>query len=182
MEDNLQKLLNSGSGPKPNPGGDGPAHPKLQWSEGGPVFESGPGWGFYVKKWLKKYLLKIILPVIIVVAIVGVLAASRSSENGGKITVSETIKIAVLRGDGRVLVARRALVDYLKISPQELTAGQKIFIEEMLRQGMENRKLIVGEEISFDFNDFREAILHSKNLSLYQLRVWEDYAKKAKLE
>lgn len=146
----------------------------------GPVFEAGPGWGFYVKKWLKKYFLKIIIPAAIAVIVIGILTAQRGTENGEKTeTADETVKITVMRGDGLVLVCRRALAEYLKIFSQELTAGQKVFIEEILRKKIGIKKLIIGEEVEFSFNDIKEAILQSKNLSPYQLQVWEDYARKA---
>lgn len=173
MTDEQQKLLNG-------PDLGGLARPKLQRSEGGPVFDFGPGWGFYVKRWLKKYFLKIIAPAVVIVIAVGVFTARRNAENGEEIiTAPRTVKVMVVRGDGAVLIARKALAEYLKNYPEELTAGQKIFIEEILRKKVGSKKLIVAEEVSFDFNDIREAISQSKNLSLYQLQVWEGYAKRA---
>ena len=154
-----------------------------QESFGGPVFEPGLGWGFYVKKWLKKYFLKIIVPIAITVITIGVFTARKGTENGIETTTAnETVKITVLRGDGPALAARRALAEYLKSSPEELTAGQKIFIEEILRGKIGGQKLVVGEEVSFNLNNIKEAISQSKNLSSYQLQVWEGYARKAKLE
>lgn len=168
MADNQPKLLLNSANQKPLDG---------------PVFEPRLGWGFYVKRWLKKYFLKIIVPVAIIIITVGVFTTRKGTENGRETTTAnKTVKITVLRGDGPVLAARRALAEYLKSSPEELTAGQKIFIEEILRGKIGGQKLVVGEEVSFNLNNIKEAISQSKNLSSYQLQVWEGYAKKAKLE
>lgn len=149
----------------------------------GPIFDFGPGWGFYVKRWLGKYLFKLILPIIVLIVAMGLYISRNGTESGEKTTAdNETVKIVVLRGDGPVLAARRALAEYLKSYPEELTAGQKIFIEEILRKVLGEQKLVAGEEIGFDLNRIKEAISQSKNLSLYQLQVWEGYARKIKLE
>ncbi len=149
----------------------------------GPVFDFGPGWGFYVKRWFGKYLFKIVLPVIVLIVAMGIYVSSDKAENGGKTAVdNETVKIVISRGDGLVLVARKALAEYLKNFPEELTAGQKIFIEEALWRKAEGQKLVVGETVDFGLSNIKEAILRSKDLSPYQLRVWEGYAKKIKLD
>ena len=147
-------------------------------SLGGPVFDFGPGWGFYVKRWLGKYLFKIVLPVVVVVVAMGIFVSRDEAENGEKVTVNEKITVAVARGDSRALLARKALAEYLKGNSQEiLTGGQKLFIEEILRQKLNNPKLTVGEEVEFYLSDIEAAISQSKNLSSYQLQVWEGYAK-----
>jgi len=150
-------------------------------SLGGPVFDFGPGWGFYVKKWLGKYLFKIVLPVVVVIVAMGIFVSRNEAENGKKTIIpEETIKIVVLRGDSRALLARKALAEYLKGNSQEiLSGGQKLFIEEILRQKLTNPKLTVGEEIEFYFGDIKVAASQSKNLSPYQLEIWENYAQRA---
>ncbi len=171
MTDEQPKLLNG-------PDLGGLAHPKLQRSEGGPVFDFGPGWGFYVKRWFRKYLFKIVLPAVVIIVAVGIYASSNDAENGEKVMANEKITVAVARGDSRALLARKALAEYLKGNSQEtLTGGQKLFIEETLRQKLTDPKLMVGEEIEFYLSDIEAAVSQSKNLSSYQLQVWEDYAK-----
>jgi hypothetical protein len=152
-------------------------------SLGGPIFESGPGWGFYVKRWLGKYLFKIILPAIIVIAVVGVFTARKGTENKGmenneKIAGGEKITVAIVRGDSRVLLARKALAEYLGKNPGEsLSNGQKLFIEENLRRKIENPKLVIGEVVEFAVADVESAIAQAKRLTQSQLEAWERYAK-----
>ena len=176
MTDEQPKLLNG-------PDLGGLARPKLQRSEGGPVFDFGPGWGFYVKKWLGKYLFKIVLPAIVVIVAMGIFVSRNEAENGKKTIIpEETIKIVVLRGDSRALLARKALAEYLKENPQEtLTGGQKLFIEEILRQKLTNPKLTVGEVAEFAVDDIKTAITQAEKLTQFQLEAWEEYAKKVKL-
>lgn len=171
MADEQPKLLNG-------PDLGGLAHPKLQRSEGGLVFDFGPGWGFYVKKWFGKYLFKIVLPVIVLIVAMGIYASRNEAENNAKVAANEKITVIVAHGDSRALLARKALAEYLKENPQEiLTGGQKLFVEEILRRKLTNPKLTVGEEIEFYLSDIKAAFSQSKNLSSYQLEVWENYAR-----
>lgn len=180
MTDQQPKLLNQ-SNNKQLP--DGSIYSKFQGSGGGPIFESRPGWGFYVKRWFGKYFFKIILPAVVIIIIISIYISPKSTENGKEtITPNETIKIMVLRGDGPALAARRALAEYLKSSPEELTAGQKIFIEEILRQKITDQVLIVGDQVKFTFDDIGTAIEQSKQLTEFQLQKWEEYAKKVKFD
>ncbi|MEK7154299.1 MAG: hypothetical protein AAB792_01960, partial [Patescibacteria group bacterium] len=97
----------------------------------GPVFDFGPGWGFYVKKWLKKYFLKIFVPVMIIIVAIGVFTARKGAENEKRPAEKEIMTVVIVRGDSRALLARKALVEYLKENPEEsLSNGQKLFIEE----------------------------------------------------
>ncbi len=171
MADEQPKLLNG-------PDLGGLAHPKLQRSEGGPVFDFGPGWGFYVKRWFGKYLFKIVLPVIVIIVAMGIYVSSNDEENNEKITANEKITVAVARGDSRALLARKALAEYLKKNLQEtLTSGQKLFIEEILRRKLNNPKLTIGEVVEFTIDDIRTAVDQAKQLTQFQLEAWEKYAR-----
>jgi hypothetical protein len=144
----------------------------------GPVFDFGPGWGFYVKRWFGKYLFKIVLPAIVLIAATSIYVSSNEAENNEQRTAGEKITVAVVRGDSRALLARKALAEYLKENPQEtLTGGQKLFIEETLRRKLNNPKLTVGEIIEFAEDDIRSAISQAKQLAPFQLEVWERYAR-----
>ncbi len=171
MADEQLKLLN---GPEKK-SSEGPASPNL----GGPVFDFGPGWGFYVKKWFGKYLFKIVLPAIVIIVAMGIFVSGNDAENGEKtIANNETIKIAALRGDSRALLARKALAEYLKGNSQEtLSSGQKLFIEEILRQKLNNPKLTVGEVVEFTIDNIKAAVDQAKQLTQFQLETWEKYAK-----
>lgn len=172
MADEQLKLLNG-------PDLGGLAHPKLQRSEGGPVFDFGPGWGFYVKRWLGKYLFKIVLPAVVIIVAMSLYISRNGAESGKKVTTNnETVKIVVLHGDSRALLARKALAEYLKGNPQEmLTGGQKLFVEETLWRKLNNSKLIVGEIAEFAVDDIKTAIVQVKQLAPFQLEAWEKYAK-----
>ncbi len=170
MVDNQLKLLNQ-SNPKPL---GGPASPSL----GGPVFDFGPGWGFYVKRWFGKYLFKIVLPVIVLLVAMGIYVSSNEAENNDRMAAKDKIAVVVIRGDSRALLARKALAEYLKGNSQEiLTGGQKLFIEEILRRKLTNPKLTVGEIIEFTVDDIKTAIAQAKQLTPFQLEVWERYAR-----
>jgi uncharacterized protein YneF (UPF0154 family) len=146
---------------------------------GGPVFESGPGWGFYVKKWLKKYFLKVFTPILVIIIAVGIFTARRGTENEKEPPVKETIAVTIIRGDSRALLARKALAEYLKENPEELSNGQKLFIEETLRRKIINPKLVIGEVVEFNVENIESAIAQAKQLTIYQLQAWEELAKKA---
>lgn len=92
----------------------------------------------------------------------------------------ENILISQLveRGDSYTLVSRHALAQYLKNHPdQTLTNGQKVFIEEKLRQTVKNVKLTVGLFVQFQIEDIQSAIQQSKELTPIQLEKWNEYAK-----
>ncbi len=147
-------------------------------SLGGPVFDFGPGWGFYVKRWLGKYLLKIVLPAIVVIVAMGIFVSRDNAENGEKVTANEKITVVVARGDSRALLARKALAEYLKENLQEiLTGGQKLFVEEILRKKPNNPNLTIGEVAEFAIDDIEAAVIQAKQLTQFQLEAWEKYAK-----
>lgn len=84
----------------------------------------------------------------------------------------------VERGDSYTLVSRHALAQYLKNYPdQTLTNGQKVFIEEKLRQTVKNVKLTVGLFVQFQIEDIQSAIQQSKELTPIQLEKWNEYAR-----
>jgi hypothetical protein len=150
----------------------------------GPVFEPGPGWGFYVKRWFKKYFFKIILPALVIIALMGIFTAHRGTENKEAITnkqaiASQKIALTIIKGDSRALLARKALTEYLRKNPEELTKGQKLFIEETLRRKLNQPKLIVGEVIEFTADDIKNSIAQAKQLTQFQLQKWEELAEKA---
>ncbi len=144
----------------------------------GPVFDFGPGWGFYVKRWLGKYLFKIVLPAIVVIAALGLYIFRDGAESNEKTAVNDKIAVVVVRGDSRTHLARKALAEYLKNYPEEpLSGGQKLFIEEILRRKLANPKLTIGEIAEFAVDDIKAVIAQAKQLTPFQLEVWEKYAK-----
>jgi hypothetical protein len=151
----------------------------------GPVFEPGPGWGFYIKRWFKKYFFKAVLPALIIIGVIGIFAAHKETKNektatSEKATGNQKITITIIKGDSRALLARKALSEYLKENQEEtLSNGQKLFIEETLRRKLNNPKLIIGEFVEFNVKDIEEAITQAKQLTQFQLQKWEELAKKS---
>ena len=154
-------------------------------SKNGPVFDSDPGWGAKVKAWLGKYFYKVILPILVII-LVGYGIASRQSptDNNELLTVSPTpentgaVSVTVVKGDGRMLVARRALVDYLVSNPQDLTSAQKMYVETVLGSALQG-PLTVSSAIDFQLDDIRTAIASSNDLTDSQIQKWNSYAQKA---
>jgi len=150
----------------------------------GPIFEPGPGWGFYVKRWFKKYFFKAVLPVLIIIGVIGIFAVRKGTENekaitNKKIADNQKISITIIKGDSRALLARKALIEYLKETSETLSKGQKLFIEEMLRRKLNNPKLIIGEVVEFNIEDIKTAVAQAKQLTQFQLQKWEELAEKA---
>jgi len=150
----------------------------------GPIFEPGPGWGFYVKRWFKKYFFKAVLPVLIIVGVIGIFAVRKGAENEKAITNEKTadnqkISLTIIKGDSRALLARKALIEYLKETSETLSKGQKLFIEETLRRKLDNPKLLIGEVAEFNVEDIKTAIAQAKQLTQFQLQKWEELAEKA---
>ncbi len=80
------------------------------------------------------------------------------------------------KGDGVTHLARRALKDYLKDHPQELTNEHKIYIEDYLKDRIGSKPLEIDEEISFSEDLIKEAIDASLELTPEQLKNLEKYS------
>lgn len=89
---------------------------------------------------------------------------------------SGAITEKAVKGEGITHLARRALKDYLKDNPKNLTNEHKIFIEDYLKDKTGSRQLEIGEEISFSENIIEEAINASAKLNAEQLKNLEKYS------
>jgi len=87
-----------------------------------------------------------------------------------------TIIEKAVKGDGTTHLARRALRDYLKDNPQELTNEHKVYIEDYLKDNIGSRPLEIDEEIAFSEDLIKEAIDASLQLTPEQLKVLEKYS------
>ncbi|MDP3954303.1 MAG: hypothetical protein Q8Q06_02710 [bacterium] len=153
-------------------------------SSPGPVFEFEPGWGKKLNKWLRTNGIAKLLPVIaVIVLLAGVFSVLQNRNNDklsldlDKISDSQEaiIQIAQPR-DGYSVLARRALTEYMAVISESLTPGQKLFIEETLREIVEKDTLEIGQEVKFLKADISSAISNSKNLTASQLQRWEAWA------
>lgn len=157
----------------------------------GPVFEAGPGWGAKIKTWLGKYFYKVILPIIIIALVAYGIIGRKSNNNNNtnntnpletnifsnnSMAVSETVN----KGDGKIIVARRALAQFLSDNTDiTLTAGQKVYLETVLSQTIDSNSFTVGQTVSFPEQTILDHIDNAKNLKPGQLDKWEVYARQA---
>jgi|GEM_PF-1338832 len=82
------------------------------------------------------------------------------------------------KGNGTTHLARAALKEYAKDKEikKELSAEQKIFIEDYLRKNIEApRPLLVGDEISFSEDLIKEAVQAAQALSPSQIQNLSQY-------
>lgn len=79
-------------------------------------------------------------------------------------------------GEGVTHLARRALKNYIKDNPENLTDEHKIYIEDYLKDSVGSRPLEVGEEIAFSEDLIKEAISASLELTPEQLNNLEKYS------
>lgn len=80
------------------------------------------------------------------------------------------------KGNGVTHLARRALKDYTKDHPEELTNEHKIYIEDYLKDNIGSKPLNVGDEIAFSEDLIKEAIDASMQLTPEQLKNLEKYS------
>lgn len=155
---------------------------------GGPVFEAGPGWGQKIKDRLAKNFYREILPIIVVIALVFAgqffgIGRNGQESVGQKETnlAPEGISEIIQPSDSKTLLARRALSQYLEANPgEQLTAGQRVFIETLLRNKVDRTFLRVGDVIRFLLNDVRDAVVKAKQLTKFQLEKWEELARRVR--
>lgn len=88
----------------------------------------------------------------------------------------KTIVEKAIKGDSVTRLARRAISDYLKDHPQELTKEQKVYAEDFLKDQTGSRKLKVGEELSFSEDSIKTAIDGALKLTPGQLKNIEKYS------
>ncbi|MFH1461211.1 MAG: hypothetical protein ABIF84_02215 [Patescibacteria group bacterium] len=79
-------------------------------------------------------------------------------------------------GEGATHLARRALKNYLKDNPQELTNEQKIYVEDYLKDDVGSHPLEIDQEITFSQDLIKEAIDASLELTPEQLKNLEKYS------
>ena len=153
----------------------------------GPIFEPGPGWGGRLKKWSKKYILGGNCTLcratryVLVFGIVFLLAAWPKI-NLPKSSVLESLEIVeiVQPKNGQTHLARRILAKYLNQNQTlELTNGQKIFIETVLREQIPDDALDqIGSQVKIKSEEIKKLVNQAKQLSPLQLKKWEGYSQR----
>jgi len=113
-------------------------------------------------------------------------AEQSSQETGNNLIAGEIIPesrsegdqivVKAVEGDGVTNLARRALQDYLRESPQDLSNEHKVYIEDYLKDKVGSRPLEVGEEIGFSNDLIGEAVDASLQLDQNSLESLEKYS------
>lgn len=176
-----------------NPGPNPIKSSRRQDTPSGPVFDFGPGWGHKTKKWFKKYILGgkctlcratryvFLLGIIILIFGGPQLRVFFDGHDNQKLTGQLIISEVIQSGDSKIKLARRALADYLtKLPDPTLTNGQKVYIETILGQEIDNDNFRAGNSIEFPTDHIKSIIEKSKLLTPSQLQRWDAAAKGVK--
>lgn len=92
------------------------------------------------------------------------------------------ITVSAMNGDGLTHLARRAATEYINHNNiSDLTAGQRIYIEDYVRKTVASKRIKPGNTIAFKHDVFKTAIDKAKSLTESQRRNLSNYAKKAGL-
>ena len=152
----------------------------------GPIFEPESGWGGKLKKWSKKYILggdcalcratRYVLVFAVIVLLAGWPKFNMPQPKPPENKITETVQPK----DGKTHLARRVLTKYLNQNQiLELTNGQKIFIETVLREKMPDEAVNqIGSEVKIEQEEIKRAINQAEQLSPLQLKKWESYAQR----
>lgn len=88
------------------------------------------------------------------------------------------IVVSAGAGDGVTHLARGALKEYLKAdSGINLSAEQKIYVEDYLKDRTSSLKLAIGESKNFSKDNLKQAIESAQNLSEKQIQNLSQYVK-----
>lgn len=151
------------------------------------MFEPGPGWGGKLKKWFKKYawggscaLCRDTRYVLIFGIVVLLLLMPQINEKKKTLpAIEDKINEMVRPKDSQTHLARRITAKYLTQNMEsELTAGQKVFIETVLRETIPNKQVWAGNRIEIEVGEIKKTIEKAKTLSASQLEKWEKYAER----
>ncbi|HAU07521.1 MAG: hypothetical protein UW46_C0011G0020 [Candidatus Yanofskybacteria bacterium GW2011_GWF1_44_227] len=153
-----------------------------------PIFQPRPGWGGILKNWAKNNIYSSLIPILVIAGVLsGIHIMSRkysefaNREMGATLAAisKPTIELTAQKGQGVAHLARQALDTYLADNPgQQLSIGQKIFIETYLANLYQDRQIQIGDRITFQKDDMIIAIEKSRSLTTGQLAEWEKYNKK----
>lgn len=89
------------------------------------------------------------------------------------------ITVSAMRGDGLTHLARRATSEYLNHNNiNDLSAGQKIYIEDYVRRSVAKKRINPGTTIVFKHNTFSTGIEKAKSLTESQKHNLSKYVRK----
>lgn len=146
----------------------------------GPMFEAGPGWGKRLKQWWQRNFRRKILPTVAMLFFLAGIASIYSPPvPSEKPTTEEVEKVAVYvqKGEGMVMVTRRALFQYLSQAPNiVLRPEEKLYIENFFSKKIAS-SLTVGQEVVFLFSDFSKAVSEAQQMTEGQRQKLRLYLK-----
>lgn len=90
----------------------------------------------------------------------------------------EAIIVSAIRGDGVTHLAREALREYLKADSNiKLSAEQKIYIEDFLKDKTASTRIATGESKTFSKDTIKQAVDRAQNLTEKQIQNLTQYTK-----
>lgn len=92
-------------------------------------------------------------------------------------SIKESIAQKAERGEGVTHLARKALKEYLtdKEGSIQLSAEQKIYVEDFLKDAAGSRPLEIGEEITFSVAQIDQAVALAQDLTYTQIQNLSKY-------
>ena len=151
-----------------------------------PSFEPRPGWGGQLKGWLKAHWLTRLIPILLILAGLILIITYYQQKSDAPAAASQDTSVAsepkisleIVRGDGAVTLTRRALAEYLKLSPAtQLTAEQRLYIETIYIKKLAATKFIIGNEFDFLISELEATITAALTLPADQLARFRQYIK-----
>jgi len=152
-----------------------------------PSFEPRPGWGGQLMGWLKAHWLTRLMPGLLLLAGLVLLITyyptspadtPATANQNAPLAGDPKISLPIVKGDGAVTLTRRALAEYLKLSPAtQLTAEQSLYIETVYIKKLATVDLVIGNELDFSITELETTISAALALPESQLVKFRRYIK-----
>lgn len=153
----------------------------------GPMFEAGPGWGERLGQWIRSRWSTKLFPAIAVVVLLAGMAKVYSQpqekepakdKESFRSDFQAEISATVNKGDGIIVVSRRALAAYLKEFPDiQLKPEEHLYIENFFQTKFREIAPAIGQEIKFLKTDFEQSVNEALQLTEGQRQKLRDYLK-----
>ena len=147
----------------------------------GPIFTPEPGWGGKIHVWLRKYFWQFVLPGLLIA--VFLILTSQFNWQPRLVSSSPTatplpavLSRSIAPGESRLLVIRQIVSAYIAQQTENLTGGQRIFMETKLNQILPADSTLAGQ-IQIPLTALATISQQAKTLSPSQLAQWENYAR-----
>lgn len=102
-------------------------------------------------------------------------AQAKEPEAANTNTNANTITEVAVKSEGVTHLARKAVKEYLGSTQQNLSAEQKIYVEDYLKKKIGSRLLEVGEKVEFNIDFIKQGIEQAKGLNEKQIKNLSKY-------